>query len=108
MPGPFPQQEDQARTPRWLITAFVIYGTMIAGLLFFTIFPDAITRETPAERARAATLSKPVRYEAVIANWNRYRAKDARAELRQPEEEGWSEAALAFAMAPSLLMCGSD
>ena len=82
MPGPLSQQEDQARTPRWLITAFVIYGTMIAGLLFFTIFPDAITRETPAERARAATLSKPVRYEAVIANWNRYRAKDARAEAQ--------------------------
>ena len=80
MPESFPEQE--AQTPRWLITAFLIYGTMMAGLLLLTIFPDAITRETPAESARAATVGKPVRYEAVIANWNRYRAKDARAEAR--------------------------
>jgi hypothetical protein len=81
MPGPFSQQEHQARTPRWLITALLIYGIMIAGLLVFAIFPDAITRET-AEGARAAIVSKPVRYEAVIVNWNRYRARDARADAR--------------------------
>lgn len=28
------------------------------------------------------TAAKAVRYEAVIANWNRYRTKDARADVR--------------------------
>jgi hypothetical protein len=56
---------------------------MVAGLLgFFAVFPDAITRETQAEGTPSVAATKPGRYEAVIANWNRYRAKDARAEAR--------------------------
>ena len=45
----------------------------------FVIFPNA-ANETQAENARTAT--KPMRYEGVIANWNRYRTKDARADAR--------------------------
>ncbi|MCK1637733.1 hypothetical protein IVA95_09035 [Bradyrhizobium sp. 157] len=46
---------------------------MVVGLLgFFVIFPN-FANETEAETARTATATKPVRYEGVIANWNRYR-----------------------------------
>jgi hypothetical protein len=46
---------------------------MVVGLLgFFVIFPNS-ANETEAETARTATATKPVRYEGVIANWNRYR-----------------------------------
>ena len=76
-------KERQARTRRWLRTAFLIYGTMVVGLLgFFILFPDTRTHGTQGEGAPLQTAAKAVRYEAVIANWNRYRAKDARAEAR--------------------------
>ncbi|WP_028345694.1 hypothetical protein [Bradyrhizobium murdochi] len=77
-----PAKERQANSRRWLIAGFLIYGTMIVGLLgFFVIFPNA-ANETETENARTATATKPVRYEGVIANWNRYRTKDARADAR--------------------------
>jgi len=41
-----------------------------------------MTQSTHAEATRTQTLTKPARYEAVIANWNRYRNKDARADAR--------------------------
>jgi len=76
-------KEQQANPPRWLITALLIYGTMVVGLLgYLLVFPDFMTQGTQAEAARTQTLTKPVRYEAVIANWNRYRNKDARADAR--------------------------
>ncbi|MEH2626610.1 hypothetical protein V1292_004665 [Bradyrhizobium sp. AZCC 1719] len=82
MESSLPPKERQANSRRWLITAFLIYGTMVGGLLgFFVIFPNA-ANETEAENARTATVTKPVRYEGVIANWNRYRAKDARADAQ--------------------------
>jgi hypothetical protein len=50
MESSLPQKARQARSRRRLIAAFLIYGTMVAGLLgFFAVFPDAITRETQAE-----------------------------------------------------------
>ncbi|MEH2534761.1 hypothetical protein V1277_005943 [Bradyrhizobium sp. AZCC 1588] len=82
MESSLPPKERQANSRRRLITAFLIYGTMVVGLLgFFVIFPNA-ANETVAENARTATATKPVRYEGVIANWNRYRAKDARADAQ--------------------------
>jgi hypothetical protein len=76
-------KERQANPRRGLITAFLIYGMMVVGLLgYFVVFPDSMTQGTQAEAARTQTLSKPVRYEAVIANWNRYRNKDARADAQ--------------------------
>jgi hypothetical protein len=76
-------KEHQAKSRRWLITTFLIYGTMVGGLLgYFLIFPDSMTQGTQAEAAQTHALVKPARYEAVIANWNRYRNKDARADAR--------------------------
>ncbi|NOJ42742.1 hypothetical protein [Bradyrhizobium australiense] len=76
-------KERQAKSRRWLITAFLIYGTMVAGLLgFFAVFPDDITHETEFANTGVVAVTKPARFEAVIANWNRYRAKDARADAR--------------------------
>ena len=75
--------EHKARSKRWLRTAFLIYGTMVAGLLgYFIVFPDMKTHGTQGEGAPIQSAAKAVRYEAVIANWNRFRNKDARADAR--------------------------
>jgi hypothetical protein len=56
---------------------------IVVGLLgFFVVFPDTRTHGTQGEGAPLQTAAKAARYEAVIANWNRYRTKDARAEAR--------------------------
>jgi len=76
-------KEHQAKPRRWLITALVIYGTMVGGLLgYFVIFPDSTSQGTQAEAGQTRALIKPARYEAVIAKWSRYRNKDARADAR--------------------------
>jgi D-alanyl-lipoteichoic acid acyltransferase DltB (MBOAT superfamily) len=73
----------QANSRRLLRTAFLIYGIMVVGLLgFFIVFPDTTTHGTQGEDAPLQTAAKATRYEGVIANWNRYRARDARAEAR--------------------------
>jgi len=75
--------EHKAKSRHWLKTAFLIYGMMVGGLLgFFIVFPDTKTRGTQGEGPPIQTAAKAVRYEAVIANWNRYRNKDARADAR--------------------------
>ena len=75
--------EHRARSRRLLTTAFLIYGMMVGGLLgYFIVFPDMKTDGTQGEGAPIQTAAKAVRYEAVIANWNRYRNKDARADAR--------------------------
>jgi hypothetical protein len=75
--------EYKAKSRHWLRTAFLIYGIMVAGLLgFFIVFPDMKTQGTQGEGAPVQTAAKAARYEAVIANWNRYRNKDARADAR--------------------------
>lgn len=83
MESSLPEQRRQANKRRWLITAFLIYGTMVVGLLgYFIVFPDTTTQGTQGDGAPIRTAAKALRYEAVIANWNRYRARDARAEAR--------------------------
>jgi len=80
-PHEYPPADPQAGSRRWLITAFVIYATIIIGTLGLSLkFPDALPDAPQVARAHAQT--KPAKYEGVIANWNRYRAKDARAEAR--------------------------
>ena len=75
--------EHKAKSGHWLRTAFLIYGMMVVGLLgFFVVFPDMRTHGTQGEGAPVQTAAKAARYEAVIANWNRYRNKDARADAR--------------------------
>ena len=83
MAGSFPPNERKAKTRRVLMAAFLIYGTMVVGLLgYFIVFPDTSTQGTQGQGAPLQTAAKAVRYEAVIANWNRYRNKDARADAR--------------------------
>ena len=83
MPASRSHSEHKAKSRRLLTTAFLIYGTMVVGLLgFFIVFPDTKTQGTQGEGAPVQTAAKAVRYEAVIANWNRYRNKDARADAR--------------------------
>ena len=78
-----PPGERQTNSRRLLRTAFLIYGIMVVGLLgFFIVFPDMKTHGTQGEGAPVQTAAKAARYEAVIANWNRYRNKDARADAR--------------------------
>ena len=75
--------ERRARSISSLRTVFLIYGIMVAGLLgFFVVFPDTKPQGTQGGGTPLQAAAKAVRYEAVIANWNRYRAKDARAEAR--------------------------
>lgn len=83
MPESRSPSERNAKSRRWLTTAFVIYGAMVVGLLgLFIVFPDAKTHGTKGEGAPVQTAAKAARYESVIANWNRYRNKQARADAR--------------------------
>ena len=79
----YPSGDPQASSRRWLITAFLIYATIVVGTLGLSLaFPDAMPDGKLVAGAHPQTVTKAARYEAVIANWNRYRAKDARAEAR--------------------------
>ena len=83
MPESRSHSEHTAKSRHWLRTAFLIYGMMVAGLLgFFIVFPDTKTHGTQGEGSPVQTVAKAARYQAVIANWNRYRNKDARADAR--------------------------
>lgn len=83
MESSLPQQKRQATKRVWLITFFLAYGIMIAALLgYFTVYSDDITHEATIETTGAVTAGKLGRYQAVIANWNRYRGKVAKAEAR--------------------------
>jgi hypothetical protein len=83
MPESRSNGEWKAKSRSGLTTAFLIYGIMVVGLLgYFIVFPDTRTHGTQGEGAPLQTIAKAARYEAVIANWHRYRNKDARAEAR--------------------------
>ena len=75
--------EHKANSSRLLTTAFLIYGMMVGGLLGYFYRLSRYQDPWDARRRRPVqTAAKAVRYEAVIANWNRYRNKDARADAR--------------------------
>jgi uncharacterized protein YbaA (DUF1428 family) len=79
----YPSGDPQASSRRWLITAFLVYATIVVGTLGLSLaFPDAMPDGKLVAGAHPQTVTKAARYEAVIANWNRYRSKDARAEAR--------------------------
>lgn len=81
MPETRLDSERGARSRSSLRTTFVIYGMMVAGMFgFFIAFPDMKNHGTQGGGTPLHTGAKAARYEAVIANWNRYRAKDALAE----------------------------
>jgi Flp pilus assembly protein CpaB len=74
----------------WVVAIFV--GLMIAGLLGFVAFyPKRASHASNADQASTVGLAsakseavlvakKPVRYEATIENWKRYRAANQPAE----------------------------
>ncbi len=81
MESSLPQQKHRATRRCRLIAAFAIYGAMIVGILGYSaVFSNH--EETAVETTGAVAATKPGRYEAVIANWNRDRGKDARADAR--------------------------
>jgi len=83
MESSLPQQKHQATRRRWLITAFVIYAAMIVGVLgYFAVFSNYATSEAAVETTGTVAAKKSGRYEAVTANWHRYRGKGATAEAR--------------------------
>ena len=83
MESSLPQQKLQSAKRRGLKTAFLIYAMMIVGLLgYFIVFPDSTNQGTQGVGAPLQAAAKTVRYEAVIANWNRYRNKVMRADAR--------------------------
>jgi len=83
MESSLPQQKRRAITRRWLITSFLIYGMMVAGILgYFAVYSHHVTHEAAVDPTGAMAAAKPGRYEAVIANWSRYRGKVARADAR--------------------------
>jgi hypothetical protein len=83
MPESRTENERKASSHHSLRMAFMVYGIIVVGLLgFFILFPDMKARGTQGGGTPIQTAAKAIRYEAVIANWNRYRAKDARAEAR--------------------------
>jgi hypothetical protein len=88
----FIRHDDNQRAPgRWAVSIFV--GTMVACLFgFIASYPKVALWVSPAaqaELAGAETLGsertliaakKPVRYQAVIANWKRQRSVTERSE----------------------------
>lgn len=78
--------KPESRRRAVLIVA-IVYGTICVGLLgYFITFPDEATQKSQAETHLgidpAYAAKKQGRYEGVIANWNKYRAKNMTAEAR--------------------------
>jgi len=94
MPRVFPRvlgHDVIQRTPGdWVVA--ILVGLMIAGLLgFVALYPKRASHASKAEPAATVGLAaaksepapvarKPVRYEATIENWKRYRAANQPAE----------------------------
>ena len=80
MPTSFSKPASRNKRNRLAVTAFIIYCAVCAGLLgYFLVFPDEATQKSQAEPSH---LVKQGRYEGVIANWARYRARDLQADAR--------------------------
>ncbi len=80
MPISFSKPVSRNRRNRWAVTALIIYCAICAGLLgYFLVFPDEATQKSQAEPSH---LVQQGRYEGVIANWARYRARNLTAEAR--------------------------
>ena len=87
MPTSFSTPDSQPKRRRWPIAVLLIYGAICVGLLgYFMAFPDEATQKSQAEKHMGVdpvySAKKQGRYEGVIANWNRYRAKNLRADAR--------------------------
>ena len=87
MPTSIFEQSRQHSRSRWVVAVLLVYGAMCVGLLgYFTVFPDEATQSSQAQKRQEPnplhSAKRQGRYEGVIANWNRYRAKNLSAEAR--------------------------
>ena len=86
MPTSFSKPGGRHSQSRLAITFLLIYGAVCVGLLgYFIVFPDEATLKSQAENRLASaavnSAQKQGRYEGVIANWARYRARNQRADV---------------------------
>jgi hypothetical protein len=80
MPTSRSKPASRNKRNRWVVTALIIYSVTCAGLLgYFLVFPDETTQKSQAEPSH---LVKQGRYEGIIANWARYRARNLQADAR--------------------------
>ena len=80
MPTSLSKPASRNRRNRLAVTAFIVYSAICAGLLgYFLIFPDEATQKSQAEPSHFV---KQSRYEGVISNWARYRARNLTAEVK--------------------------
>ena len=87
MPTSFSKPGGRHDRSRWAMTCLLIYGAVCVGLLgYFIVFPDEATLKAQAENRPGTDAvhwaQKQGRYEGVIANWARYRARNRTAEVR--------------------------
>ena len=80
MPMSLSKPASRNKRNRWAVTALIIYCALCAVLLgYFLVFPDEATQKSQAEPSHLVTQG---RYEGVIANWARYRARNLQADAR--------------------------
>jgi hypothetical protein len=87
MPTSLAKPDSQRNRSSWVVPVLLIYGAICVGLLgYFIVFPDEATQRSQAEKHLGSdpmqSAKKQGRYEGVIANWNRYRAKNLWADVR--------------------------
>jgi hypothetical protein len=87
MPTSLSTPDSQPKPRRWPVTALLICGAICVALLgYFIAFPGEASQKSQAETHLGLdpvqTAKKQGRYEGVIANWNRYRAKNLRADAQ--------------------------
>lgn len=87
MPTSLSKPDNGHSDKRWVMRALLAYGAMCVGLLgYFLVFPDEATLKAQSEKRLVAGTVQPVqkqgRYEGVIANWDRYRARNKTAEAK--------------------------
>lgn len=80
MPTSFSKPAGRNRRNRRAVTALIAYSAVCAGLLgYFLVFPDEATQKSQAEPSH---LVQQGRYEGVITNWAKYRARNLTAEAK--------------------------
>lgn len=86
MPTSFSKPVSRNKRNRLAVTALIAYCAVCAGLLgYFLVFPDEATQMAQAENlglSPGQSARKLSRYEGVISNWARYRARNLTAEAK--------------------------
>jgi hypothetical protein len=80
MPTSLSKPASRNKRNRQAVTALIAYSAICAGLLgYFLVFPDEATQKSQAEPSHFVQQG---RYEGVITNWARYRARNLTAEAK--------------------------